>query len=961
MINFYPSKFQSTTIKQKIDLLHLPNFLVQNENNAINYSLPDRQEAECRRRRPEHQSACFSAAYSSAYQIEMNSKRSLPVDEAIIPSAKQSKLEHPEEFSNTVKKRLATSTRTGQACDRCKVRKIRCDGLPGGCSPCLQNNTECFTTDRITGRATSRGYTEELEQQVRELQYRNQDLEQRLREINNPQCSNDVHNAENSGQTVQQPIWDANTYLYPPRQHEMASVRISQTTSGGRAVSTIHNRSNISYGNPSLISIRGTSLSLLGIEIDVTDFASDDLDEPPKTTSQTHLPNKSYLSFHQSILNANANARVERVELPPKIEASSYVEWYFKTLNPYQPLLHKPTVTRTLHQMYDDPSSLPSIPQVVIVHMIFSIMLYRYSMRNHDDPESAAQLNHRSNAHYHYCLSLFHQLYVSHTFDACQALTLICVHMKYFPKPGASWNMVDKTMSLALELGLHRSPKKWPTETSQSLLDMEMRKRVFWVLLGLHVSVSGKLGRPMRMRMEDLDCEIPEPIDDDSLEKGLMTSTSDCTHLIGIEAMKLVPLFLDLYNSIYPARRKYEGYISTICNLEARLRAWKEALPPRLTQEQEDQGFGLFAQMFLFEFRLLLRHPSVWMRDSDKTFNTESMRICVESSRQMLGVVRNIQKIKSLDATWCNVKIYVLAIITTLYGQWENKGDSTLADLAALKEEMDLWLDIMEDIGKLLGDGHRLREAIRTISENALELMNRSLVQKASFVPSKSRKNVEKHSPSQYHPAPINKSSAPSTNSIQRQAYDYSLVSHNEKNIPTAVTVEKSNCHQAKSYPALAQYSPCSENPSPSAIAYPPQQNPHNYSNYTNSSEPTETPLLAALTIQGSQGQQHNGSTDWPRSATHNYSPQIWTSWTNQVPENLDQPDCYGANALVQLGSQNLSSGRTISVGGSGIGEMSPPSKQSVALDQGNLGLGNINPHESGEVGSAGEWTLSHF
>jgi hypothetical protein len=35
--------------------------------------------------------------------------------------AKHIKAEHPEEFSNAVKKRLASSSRTGQACDRCKV------------------------------------------------------------------------------------------------------------------------------------------------------------------------------------------------------------------------------------------------------------------------------------------------------------------------------------------------------------------------------------------------------------------------------------------------------------------------------------------------------------------------------------------------------------------------------------------------------------------------------------------------------------------------------------------------------------------------------------------------------------------------------------------------------------------------------------------------------------------------
>lgn len=42
------------------------------------------------------------------------------------PRLKQARLDRgPEEFSNVVKNKLQSYTRTGQACDRCKVRKTR--------------------------------------------------------------------------------------------------------------------------------------------------------------------------------------------------------------------------------------------------------------------------------------------------------------------------------------------------------------------------------------------------------------------------------------------------------------------------------------------------------------------------------------------------------------------------------------------------------------------------------------------------------------------------------------------------------------------------------------------------------------------------------------------------------------------------------------------------------------------
>lgn len=58
-------------------------------------------------------------------------KRSASDDSNGTP-AKHIKTEQPEEFSNAVKKRLQSSSRTGQACDRCKVSAsasgIRIDG-----------------------------------------------------------------------------------------------------------------------------------------------------------------------------------------------------------------------------------------------------------------------------------------------------------------------------------------------------------------------------------------------------------------------------------------------------------------------------------------------------------------------------------------------------------------------------------------------------------------------------------------------------------------------------------------------------------------------------------------------------------------------------------------------------------------------------------------------------------------
>jgi hypothetical protein len=97
----------------------------------------------------------------------------------------------------------------------------------------------------------------------------------------------------------------------------------------------------VSCGNSHLSSIKGTALSILGMEIDIADFASVDMDEPDSSVFHPQLYNKSYQAFLQSTLNVNP--RIEKVDLPPREDGLTYAEWYFRVLNPYLPILHKPT------------------------------------------------------------------------------------------------------------------------------------------------------------------------------------------------------------------------------------------------------------------------------------------------------------------------------------------------------------------------------------------------------------------------------------------------------------------------------------------------------------------------------------------------------------------------------------------------------------------------------------------
>jgi hypothetical protein len=294
---------------------------------------------------------------------------------------KRPRTEHPEGFSNAVRKKMQFSSRTGQACDRCKVsissltaltrgistlitttlissiqvRKLRCDKLPRGCLSCMRIHAECRTTDRITGRATSRGYVAGLEQQNQDLQDRIEGLKKHLMRNGIDVGPSNDQNLTVYGSEIHQPsstvqptafgtagatyTSQAGEGLQAPRQ-ETGLFHAPPSSHTDYAGWTGEDYLGVSLGNPTL-SIQGTALSILGMETDIAGFDSPDTDEPDPSDFHTQLYNRSYQAFIRTVLNVNP--RLEKVDLPGRVEGMMYAEWYFRVVNPYFPVLHKPT------------------------------------------------------------------------------------------------------------------------------------------------------------------------------------------------------------------------------------------------------------------------------------------------------------------------------------------------------------------------------------------------------------------------------------------------------------------------------------------------------------------------------------------------------------------------------------------------------------------------------------------
>ena len=80
------------------------------------------------------------------------------------------------------------------------------------------------------------------------------------------------------------------------------------------------------------------------MEIDTEVFASPDTDEPDPSDLHSPLYNKSYQAFIRTILNVNP--RIEKVDLPDRVEGMMYADWHSRLVNPFLPFFTNPPSLR---------------------------------------------------------------------------------------------------------------------------------------------------------------------------------------------------------------------------------------------------------------------------------------------------------------------------------------------------------------------------------------------------------------------------------------------------------------------------------------------------------------------------------------------------------------------------------------------------------------------------------------
>ncbi|KAL8686683.1 MAG: hypothetical protein Q9218_006939 [Villophora microphyllina] len=472
--------------------------------------------------------------------------------------------------------KLGTSaqSRIAQACDRCRSKKIRCDGITPCCTQCANVGFECKTSDKLSRRAFPRGYTESLEERVRSLEQEVRELKDLLDEKDEKiDILSRIHSGSQasrrpSSETAPTPTFDTKpSVVHEAPKEDTFRVQESPDLFDGEADSYFMGASSGRgfVGMPSIL----TSTARIQLLTQVDTFKA------KVGESGKQCPNIGTQAFFASCKSPPASPRGSpakplTAKAPPRLVSDQMINIFFQEWAPLFPVLHRPTFLKMYAEYVADPEGLEDQHTIAQLNLVFGIAALSAEWNKQDTESFERQWR-----------DAIDSILSENTLTSLQCLLLAQIYCIAKADYNKLLHYKGMAISLSHRLGLHQSQKRF----SLGALTGETRKKVFWTLYTLDCFSAAMLGLPKLLKEEDIHTEYPVDIDDENLsERGFQpTLPGESTRLSSALALfRGSRILAKVLDEIYPASLSYELSLQKIGSLSDELDMWLDSLPQHL-------------------------------------------------------------------------------------------------------------------------------------------------------------------------------------------------------------------------------------------------------------------------------------------------------------------------------------------------------------------------------------------
>ncbi|PHH65563.1 hypothetical protein CDD81_1998 [Ophiocordyceps australis] len=535
----------------------------------------------------------------------------------------------------------SAQSRIAQACDRCRSKKIRCDGVRPTCSQCANVGFECRTSDKLSRRAFPRGYTESLEERVRQLEAEVRELKDLLDEKDEKiDMLAAMHGNSHRQQSAVSSI-NSSPELSVESREDTFRVQADSLILGVE-----HSDSYLMGPSSGRTLITSLKKRLQELGKPCTDFNPD---------AFLHVQGCPPLPAQEANQASSC--------IPPRIFSDRCVNVFFQEWAPLFPVLHKPTFLRSYQEFAASPDKVRCKHKLAQLYLVFSIG--GLSFESPDYSQVALCEKQWTKA--------IEALQFDDTISTLQCYILALLYSSIRADNKCIQHFKSNAVGLSHRLGLHQSQKRF----SFGILTLETRKRVFWTLYTLDCFTAASLGLPRLLQDDSIEAEFPSDMDDEYItEKGFQpTLPGECTRLSSALALfRAARILARVLEKVYPASASYDISLGQMMMLESELDGWLAELPRRLRLdfEQDKPSNNMTSDrspllaLAYYYIRTLIYRPAV---GSSLGANAAPALLSISDSSKHIIQISQLLRERSMCFSFCVNKFDLLAVcaMTLLY------------------------------------------------------------------------------------------------------------------------------------------------------------------------------------------------------------------------------------------------------------------------------------------------------
>lgn len=410
--------------------------------------------------------------------------------------------------------------------------------------------------------------------------------------------------------------------------------------------------------------------------------------------------------------------------LPPQPAVERLVAAYVDFVGVTAPIIHIPTLGKQISRMREGSDVDESDVFVVMMVLALSTMA---SSRFVDPPD---ELRTCSEAFHAEALKHLDAVFEAQSYIGLQAILLLVWYSLLNPDKGSIWFLVGLASRTCVDLGFHNEHNS--QAESLDNLEIDMRRRLFWITYKMDRLLAQSLGRPPSI--PDGFIHVPMP----ALQHDVDIHAGQSVNLVGepcaykavfVHTVKLRELQSEILSNTYGVNGMPKPKPEWFDDMFERLKNWLASSPePRGTVSSEGYAISFHNSC------LLLFRPS---RGNPKP-SRPALATVLASSSYIIRIYRRMQLNNRISWLWMTSHFSFMAGLSFLYAFFNLYSLGGGAGVPTLDEAMmdiESCLAVLEYLSPRVPSASACHDTMRNVSQAIIEQLSKMNPKVASNAP----------------------------------------------------------------------------------------------------------------------------------------------------------------------------------------------------------------------------------